>query len=162
MAHAGLVAPRRGGSSRSRDGTRVLCTDRQIPNLWSTREVPESLSFFLFPWKPSSAFCGPQAMCRWVPCPYRSWTNVTPDPDAGHGEFRHLTQHVGAFLPYLRADSHVLKWRINPAESTASNSFTRMLLLGKGKCRHPRPPLGSSSSPSLNVAGPLDGQRGCL
>ena len=36
----GLVAPWRVESSRTRDQTHVLCTGRQIPNHWATRDVP--------------------------------------------------------------------------------------------------------------------------
>ena len=38
--HMGLAAPRHGGSSQTRDRTHVPYMGRQIPNQWTTKEVP--------------------------------------------------------------------------------------------------------------------------
>ena len=38
--HMGLAAPRHGGSSQTRDRTRLPYMGRQIPNQWTTKEVP--------------------------------------------------------------------------------------------------------------------------
>ena len=42
VAAQGLAAPRHVESFQTRDQTHVPCVGRQIPNRWTTREVPES------------------------------------------------------------------------------------------------------------------------
>jgi len=44
LGRTGLVAPRHGGSSQTRDRTHVLCIGRWILNHWITREVLRFLS----------------------------------------------------------------------------------------------------------------------
>ena len=44
----GLVALRRVESSQTKDQTHVPCIGRQIPNHWTTREIPEVLLLFIY------------------------------------------------------------------------------------------------------------------
>lgn len=87
----GLACPVPWDLPRSRDEPCVLCTGQANSNLLEHQGSPRITQFFSLPLEAFPQLCGPQSGGGQCSLSIPEMDNVTPDPDAGHGKFRHLT-----------------------------------------------------------------------